>query len=40
MGEGFTLALTKQGELYSWGMNDKGQLGKEDLLPWIEPERV
>jgi len=24
MGEGFTLAMTKQGEVYSWGLNDKG----------------
>jgi alpha-tubulin suppressor-like RCC1 family protein len=27
MGEYFTLALSKRGYVYSWGSNDKGQLG-------------
>jgi len=27
MGEYFCLALSQRGYVYSWGMNDKGQLG-------------
>ena len=27
MGEQFTIALSQRGYFYSWGMNDKGQLG-------------
>jgi alpha-tubulin suppressor-like RCC1 family protein len=26
-GDDFTVALTRSGELYSWGRNDQGQLG-------------
>jgi len=31
MGEGFSIALSKQGEVFAWGMNDQGQLGKDDM---------
>ena len=40
MGEGFSIALSKQGEVFAWGMNDQGQLGKDDMNSWVEPEKV
>lgn len=40
-GEGFTLALTTKCEVYGWGMNDFGQLGKEDTsINLFEPTKI
>lgn len=38
-----SLALTAEGELWAWGRNDEGQLGRGLLAPrhsWNEPKRV
>lgn len=40
MGEGFTIALSWQGEIFAWGMNDQGQLGKDDMNSRVEPEKI
>lgn len=32
IGEGFTMALTNKGEVYSWGLNEFGQLSRDDLM--------
>lgn len=34
MGEYFTLALSKRGYVYAWGMNEKGQLGIGSDVPY------
>ena len=41
-GADFTCALTRRGELFCWGRNDLGQLGRgtSDTLPHSEPRRV
>jgi alpha-tubulin suppressor-like RCC1 family protein len=41
-GADFTCALTGRGELFCWGRNDLGQLGRgtSDTLPHPEPHRV
>jgi alpha-tubulin suppressor-like RCC1 family protein len=36
----FTLALTRSGELYSWGRNDKGQLGHGHTRDESRPREV
>lgn len=36
----FTTALTNQGQLYTWGSNQYGQLGRGDRDPRKIPERV
>lgn len=28
---GFLIVLTRQGQVYSWGTNDSGQLGHKDI---------
>ena len=41
LGEYFSLALSKRGYVYSWGSNDKGQLGTlPDQLFSVEPVAV
>jgi len=40
IGEGFTLALSNKGEVFAWGLNEFGQLAKDDLMSRIEPEKV
>lgn len=37
MGEYFTIALSTKGVVYSWGMNDKGQLGIGTEVPSLIP---
>lgn len=37
MGEQFTVALSLRGYVYSWGMNEKGQLGIGNDTPVYEP---
>ena len=36
----FTIALTEEGELYSWGWGDKGKLGLGDLDAREKPEKI
>ena len=40
MGEQFTIALSQRGYCYTWGMNDKGQLGNGTEYPSYEPIQV
>jgi alpha-tubulin suppressor-like RCC1 family protein len=40
MGEQFTIALSSRGYVYTWGMNDKGQLGLGIDSPSYEPMQV
>lgn len=40
MGEQFTVALSTRGYVYTWGMNDKGQLGIGKESPAFEPIQV
>lgn len=40
MGENFSLALTNFGEVYSWGLNFKGQLGQSDFLKRADPTLI
>jgi len=40
MGEQFTVALSMRGYIYTWGMNDKGQLGVGNDSPAFEPIQV
>ena len=40
MGEQFTVALSMRGYVYTWGMNDKGQLGVGNDTPAYEPAQV
>ena len=40
MGEQFTVALSMRGYVYTWGMNDKGQLGVGNDNPAYEPAQV
>ena len=40
MGEQFTIALSQRGYVYTWGMNDKGQLGNGSEYPSCEPIQV
>lgn len=40
MGEQFTIALSQRGYVYTWGMNDKGQLGIGNECPAFEPVQV
>ena len=35
-----TVALTKTGKLYSWGLNTKGELGLGDILPRSSPVQI
>jgi alpha-tubulin suppressor-like RCC1 family protein len=37
MGEQFSMALSMKGYVYTWGMNDKGQLGLGNESPAYEP---
>jgi alpha-tubulin suppressor-like RCC1 family protein len=37
MGEQFTIAVSFKGYVYTWGMNDKGQLGIGNEAPTFEP---
>ncbi|KAL4436169.1 hypothetical protein ABPG74_018153 [Tetrahymena malaccensis] len=39
-GYGHTVAITEEGELYSWGFNTKGQLGMEGTKSLYYPQRV
>ena len=40
MGEQFSIALSIKGYVYTWGMNDKGQLGAGNESPAQEPVQV
>jgi alpha-tubulin suppressor-like RCC1 family protein len=40
MGFDFTLALTRSGALYSWGRNNKGQLGHGHTRNEFRPQEV
>jgi alpha-tubulin suppressor-like RCC1 family protein len=40
MGGGFVCALRRDGALWCWGANDRGQLGAGDIAPHPEPTRV
>ena len=41
MGEYFTMAMSTRGYVYTWGMNDKGQLGINSDVPYsFEPVAV
>jgi len=40
MGEYFTVALSAKGVVYSWGMNDKGQLGIGTEVASLVPQQV
>ena len=40
MGEQFTIALSKRGYVYTWGMNDKGQLGIGNESPAYDPVQI
>ena len=40
MGEQFSIALSKRGYVYTWGMNDKGQLGIGNESPAYDPVRI
>ena len=41
MGEYFTIAMSMRGYVYTWGMNDKGQLGINSDIPYsFEPVAV
>lgn len=37
LGEQFSMALSNKGQLYTWGFNDKGQLGLGNELPTMDP---
>jgi len=37
MGEQFTIARSSRGYVYTWGMNEKGQLGIGIDTPAFEP---
>jgi alpha-tubulin suppressor-like RCC1 family protein len=37
MGEQFTIALSTRGYVYTWGANDRGQLGTGSEIPSYEP---
>jgi alpha-tubulin suppressor-like RCC1 family protein len=39
-GMDFTIALTRSGELYSWGWNDQGQLGHGHTCDESRPREV
>ncbi len=39
-GYGHTLALTKKGDLYTFGFNIKGQLGVGDRFTRFKPEKL
>ncbi|KAL0491239.1 hypothetical protein AKO1_009982 [Acrasis kona] len=39
-GNGFSIALTAQGSLFSWGRNDHGMLGLGDLEPRTIPQPI
>ena len=40
MGEQFSIALSIKGYVYTWGMNEKGQLGLGNENPMYEPVQV
>lgn len=40
LGEQFSMVLTNKGAVYTWGLNDKGQLGLGNELPTVEPTLV
>lgn len=40
LGEGFSMALTSNGQAYTWGANELGQLGNGDDQPVAEPTIV
>jgi mitogen-activated protein kinase kinase kinase 9 len=40
MGEQFTIALSKRGYVYTWGMNEKGQLGIGNESPAYDPVQI
>ena len=41
MGEYFSIAMSTRGYVYTWGMNDKGQLGINSDVPYsFEPVAV
>ena len=40
MGEQFTIALSTRGYVYTWGANDKGQLGIGSEAPTYEPVQI
>ena len=40
MGEQFTIALSMRGYVYTWGMNERGQLGIGTDAPICEPVQI
>ena len=40
LGEQFSLALTNKGTVYSWGLNDKGQLGLGNETSTLDPQPI
>lgn len=40
LGENFSVALGKKGEVFTWGANDCGQLGLGDIAARLNPEQV
>lgn len=40
LGEQFSIALSNKGIVYTWGQNDKGQLGLGNEVPTFEPTPV
>lgn len=40
MGEQFTIALSTRGYVYTWGANDRGQLGIGSEVPSFEPVQL
>jgi alpha-tubulin suppressor-like RCC1 family protein len=39
-GQGFTLAVTRAGEVFSWGCNSHGQLGQGNTQEEFRPRRI
>lgn len=40
LGENFSVALSRKGEVFTWGTNDCGQLGLGDIASRVSPEQV
>lgn len=39
-GENHTICLAKNGDMYSWGANQNGQLGHNDSIRYNRPEKM
>ena len=40
MGEQFSIALSSRGYVYTWGLNDQGQLGLGNLVSQFDPVQI